>query len=153
MFVSGCTNHCENCFQPETWSFTYGKPFTNEVSDYIIDLLTPTYISGLTVLGGEPFEPRNQGALFPLLQKVKKQYPEKNIWTFSGFTFEELINPKSYCHTDVTKEMLSMIDVLVDGRYVDSLRNISLRFRGSSNQRLIDVQKTIHTGILSILGE
>lgn len=151
LFVSGCTNHCENCFQPKTWDFYYGKPFTNEVSDYILDLLLPDYISGLTLLGGEPFEPKNQRALLPLLQKVKERYPEKNVWAFSGFTIEELINPGAYCHTNITKDMLSMIDVLVDGRYIDHLRDISLRFRGSSNQRLIDVQKTMHTGILSTL--
>lgn len=146
LFVSGCNNRCEHCFQPQTWDFCYGQPFTKEVEDSIIDMLKPDYINGLTLLGGEPFEPQNQAALLPFVQRVKRAYPDKNIWAFSGFTFEELtdVNSRAYC--DATLPLLSLIDVLVDGRYVEALRNISLRFRGSSNQRLIDLPATLAGG-------
>lgn len=146
LFVSGCTNHCEHCFQPQTWDFNYGKPFTSEVADEITEMLKPDYIDGLTVLGGEPFEPKNQVELLPFLKRVRALYPHKTIWAFSGFTLEELQASDSYAHCEATDEMLSLLDVLVDGRYVDALRNISLRFRGSSNQRLIDVPQTLKTG-------
>lgn len=151
LFVSGCTNHCENCFQPETWDFSYGEPFTEETENKIIKLLSNSYINGLTLLGGDPFEPNNQRSLIPFLSKVRKQLPSKNIWAYSGFTFEQLINDSSYCHCEVTKEMLSMIDILVDGRYVDALHSLSLRFKGSSNQRIIDVQKTLDSGTIITL--
>lgn len=146
LFVSGCTNHCEHCFQPETWDFNFGEPFTREVEDRIISMLSPTYINGLTLLGGEPFEPSNQRALLPFVKRVREAYPTKNIWAFSGFTYEELTLDGSHPRCEVTDELLSLIDVLVDGRYVDSLRNLSLKFRGSSNQRLIDMNKTRKTG-------
>lgn len=146
LFVSGCTNHCKNCFQPETWDFSYGEPFTAETEQKLIEMLKPEYINGLTLLGGEPFEPENQRALLPFLKRVRSELPQKNIWTYSGFTFEEIRNEGSHPHCEVTDEMLSLVDVLVDGRFVEELKNISLRFRGSSNQRLIDVKKTLEEG-------
>lgn len=143
LFVSGCTNRCEQCFQPETWDFSYGEEFTREVEDKIIEMLASTYINGLTVLGGEPFEPSNQRALLPFLTRVRAAYPDKNIWAFTGFTFEELKRDGSHPRCECTDGMLSLIDVLVDGRYEHAKRNLSLKFRGSSNQRLIDVPKTL----------
>lgn len=150
LFVSGCTNHCEKCFQPQTWDFHYGKPFTSETEEKIIALLEPTYIRGLTLLGGEPFEPENQRVLLPFIKKIRDKYPKKDIWMFSGFTWEELHTDGSYPRCEVTDDILKLIDVLVDGRYVDRLRNISLRFRGSENQRLIDVKKTLETGEVTL---
>ena len=150
LFVSGCTNHCENCFQPQTWDFDYGKPFTEETEDELIRLLAPGYINGLTLLGGEPFEPKNQRALLPFLRRVKRELPQKTIWSFTGFTWEELHTPASYPRCEVTDELLSLLDVLVDGRYVEALHDISLRFRGSSNQRIIDVKRTLSSGTLTL---
>jgi anaerobic ribonucleoside-triphosphate reductase activating protein len=146
LFVSGCTNHCKNCFQPQTWDFSYGKPFTEETEEAILKMLSPAYIRGLTLLGGEPFEPSNQRALVPFLEKVRERYPQKDIWSFSGFTLEELQTDGSHPRCEVTDRMLSLLDVLVDGRYVEELRNLSLRFRGSSNQRLIDMKATLREG-------
>lgn len=146
LFVSGCTNHCEKCFQPQTWDFHYGQPFTAETEEMLFEMLSPTYIRGLTLLGGEPFEPENQRVLLSFIKKVRERYPQKDIWAFSGFTWEELHTNGSHPRCEVTDDMLALIDVLVDGRYVDSLRNISLRFRGSENQRLIDVKKTLESG-------
>lgn len=146
LFVSGCTNHCEGCFQPETWDFNYGKPFTREVEDRLIELLEPHYIAGLTLLGGDPFEPSNQAALLPFVKRVRETYPEKTIWAYTGFTFEELTTDGSHPRCQATDELLSLIDVLVDGRFVLKLKDLRLRFRGSSNQRLIDVKKTLQSG-------
>ena len=143
LFVSGCTNRCPGCFQPETWDFEYGEPFTKEVEDRIIELLSPSYISGLTLLGGDPFEPANQRALLPFLQRVRRELPKKNIWAFTGFVLDkELWVDGSYARCEVTDDLLELIDVLVDGRFVESLKNVTLKFRGSSNQRLIDMNKT-----------
>jgi len=143
LFVSGCTNRCPGCFQPETWDFNYGEPFTKEVEDRIIQLLTPDYISGLTLLGGDPFEPDNQRALLPFLKRVNKELPKKNIWAFTGFVLDkELWKDGSYARCEVTDDLLALVDVLVDGRFVESLKNVTLKFRGSSNQRLIDMNKT-----------
>jgi len=154
LFVSGCTNHCEECFQPQTWAFDYGKPFTEETEHQILDMLAPDYIKGLTLLGGEPFEPDNQRRLLPFVKKVRQTYPGKTIWSFSGFTLDqELLVPGSYPHCEVTEELLSLLDVLVDGRYCKALRNISLRFRGSSNQRLIDMNKTRQQGKIVLWDE
>lgn len=153
LFVSGCTNHCENCFQPQTWDFNYGTPFTKETEDELLRLLAPDYINGLTLLGGEPFEPDNQPALLPFLHRVRQELPQKNIWSFTGFTWEELHTPGSYPRCEVTDELLSLLDVLVDGRFVEALHDISLRFRGSSNQRIIDVRKTLASGTLTLWDE
>ena len=154
LFVSGCTNHCENCFQPETWDFAYGEEFTEETERQIIDSLAPYYVNGLTLLGGEPFEPKNQPRLLELLRKVRSEHPEKDVWCFTGFTLDgELLKDGSYPRCDVTDEMLSLIDVLVDGRYVEALKDISLRFRGSSNQRIIDMNKTREAGKIVLWNE
>ena len=146
LFVSGCRNHCKNCFQPETWAFDYGEEFTVETEEKLLKMLAPSYIKGLTVLGGEPMEPENQKALLPFLRRVKAAYPDKTIWLYSGFTFEEMHDPASRAHTDCTDGILSLLDVLVDGRFVEEKKNISLRFRGSENQRLIDVPATLARG-------
>ena len=145
VFVSGCTHHCKGCFQPETWNFDYGERYTNETEDEIIESLRPDYVDGITLLGGEPFEPENQRELVKLLRRIKKELPQKTVWSFSGFTYEELTgDSRAVC--EVTNEMLSMLDVLVDGEFVEAKRNISLRFRGSENQRLIDMNKTRKEG-------
>lgn len=143
LFVSGCTHHCKNCFNPETWNFDFGKPFTAETENLIIDELAPEYINGLSLLGGEPFEPSNQASLLPFLRRVKELYPDKTVWCYTGYLFDsELLSP-SRARCEHTDEMLSMIDVLVDGEFVQELYNISLQFRGSSNQRIIDVKKSL----------
>ena len=147
LFVSGCTHHCKGCFQPQTWDFSFGKPYTKEVEDGIIASLSPYYIAGLTLLGGEPMEPANQAVLLQLLRRIRAEMPSKNVWCYSGYTFEELTGKtpsRARCgHTD---EMLSLIDVLVDGEFKEELKDIRLRFRGSSNQRVIDVGKTLASG-------
>jgi anaerobic ribonucleoside-triphosphate reductase activating protein len=154
LFVSGCTNRCEGCFQPETWDFNYGEPFTNEVANELIKSLEPYYVNGITILGGEPFEPKNQPALTELLKRVKTEAPTKNVWCFTGFTLDgELTKEGAYPRTEYTDEMLSCIDVLVDGRFVNSLKDISLRFRGSSNQRVIDLNETRKTGKIVLYTE
>lgn len=142
LFVSGCRNHCEHCFQPETWSFSYGKPFTRETEDEILSSLVPEYVDGLTLLGGEPFEPENQRVLAPFLARVREEYPEKSIWCYSGYTLEELMG-EGHPRCEATEEMLKGIDVLVDGRFVEALKNMKLRFRGSENQRVIDIKQTM----------
>lgn len=146
LFVSGCRNHCENCFQPQTWDFEYGRPFTIETEAKILSMLEPSYINGFTVLGGEPFEPENQAVIAPLLEKIKKRYPMKTIWAFSGYTYEEMTTAGRHPNCVFTERMLKSIDVLVDGRFVEAKKDISLRFRGSSNQRLIDIPKTMSEG-------
>ncbi|MBP3706872.1 MAG: anaerobic ribonucleoside-triphosphate reductase activating protein [Clostridia bacterium] len=143
LFVSGCRNRCKNCFQPETWAFDYGNEFTPKTQDEIIKMLIPSYISGLTVLGGEPFECENQKELLPFLKRVKKEFPNKTIWAFTGFTFEELRDAESRAYCEETEEILCLIDVLVDGRFVEEKKDITLKFRGSSNQRIIDLKKTL----------
>ena len=146
LFVSGCRNRCKNCFQPQTWDFAYGKEFDADTQEKIFDMLSPAYIKGLTLLGGEPFEPENQRDLLPFVREVKRRFPDKNIWAFSGFTYEELTGGNSRGCCEYTDELLSLIDVLVDGRFVEEKKNLSLRFRGSANQRLIDMKKTRETG-------
>ena len=145
LFVSGCRNRCKGCFQPETWDFHYGQPYTGETEETILRALEPSYVEGLTLLGGEPFEPENQRVLVELLRRVKKAYPGKNVWCYSGYTIEK-IRGDGHPHCEVSDEMLSMIDVLVDGKFVEDLKDISLKFRGSANQRILDVPKTIASG-------
>ncbi len=145
LFVSGCTHHCKGCFQPETWDFDYGQPYTKETEQRILDSLAPSYIHGLTLLGGEPMEPDNQRALLSLLRRLKAEYPTKTVWCYSGYTYEELTG-ESRARCEVTSEMLLLIDVLVDGEFVLGQKNISLRFRGSENQRIIDLPKTRDQG-------
>lgn len=154
LFVSGCTNHCKGCFQPETWGFSYGKPYTAETEDELIRLLAPHYIRGLTVLGGEPFEPDNQKTVLSLLRRVKKELPTKDIWVFTGFRYDdELTKPGAYPCREETAELLSLADILVDGRFVEEKKNISLKFRGSENQRIIDLNKTRSAGVLTLWDE
>ena len=145
LFVSGCTHHCKGCFQPQTWAFDYGQPYTKETEEQLLSFLAPSYIRGLTLLGGEPMEPDNQRALLSLLRRVREELPQKDIWCYSGYTLEEL-KGDSRARCEVTDEMLSLIDVLVDGEFVEEKRNISLKFRGSENQRLIDLKKTLAQG-------
>ena len=142
LFVSGCTHHCKGCFQPETWDFDYGSVYTNETEDEIIELLNHDYIQGLTLLGGEPFEPSNQRVLVKLLRRIKQLFPEKDIWCYTGYTYETDLLQDSRARCEVTDEMLFMIDVLVDGEFREEEKNIRLRFRGSENQRLINLPKT-----------
>jgi len=151
LFVSGCTNHCPGCFQPQTWDFRYGQPFTDETEETLLDMLSPSYINGLTLLGGEPFEPENQRALLPFLRRVRERYPEKDIWCFTGFTYEDLLTDGSHPRCEATDQMLALLDVLVDGRFVEERKDISLRFRGSSNQRLIDLHATRAAGTVQTL--
>ena len=148
LFVSGCTRGCKECFNKEAWDFNYGKPFTNEVIDDIINYLKPDYVEGLTILGGEPFEHSNQQGLLPLLKKVRETYPDMSIWCFSGYDFEEDIMGRMYKEWPETKEMLSHIDVLVDGRFMVELKDLRLKFKGSSNQRTIMVKDTLEKGEL-----
>lgn len=146
LFVSGCTHHCKNCFNFETWDFNYGKPFTKETEDEIIDSLSHDYIDGLTLIGGEPFEPQNQRALLPFVKKVKEKYPNKTVWCYSGYLFDKELLGESRARCECTDEMLGLIDVLVDGEFKQDLYDISLSFRGSSNQRIIDVPASLRTG-------
>ena len=145
LFVSGCTHHCPGCFNADTWDFDYGEPFTEETAREIEALMSPDFICGLSLLGGEPMEVQNQAVLLPLLRRLKTAYPTKTVWCYSGYTLEELLgDSRARCeHTD---EMLSLIDVLVDGRFVLAKKDIRLRFRGSANQRLIDLGKTREKG-------
>ena len=149
LFVSGCTHHCPGCFNEDTWDFEYGAPFTADTEQEILSLLAPDFIAGITLLGGEPMEPQNQRALLPLLQKINTRYPTKTVWCYTGYLLEELTG-EGHPHCEVTDEMLSRINVLVDGEYVEALHDIRLRFRGSSNQRLIDLDRTRATGELVI---
>lgn len=143
LFASGCTNHCFNCFQPETWDFDYGQPFTNDTMRELLEALKPDYIQGLTLLGGDPFELSNQEGLIELLREVKKQYPEKDIWSYTGFILDQDLLDGGRRHGPYTDEMLSYIDVLVDGPFIQDKKNISLKFRGSENQRVIDLKKSL----------
>lgn len=140
LFVSGCRLHCKGCFNAEAWSFVAGKPFDDAVADGIIQSMRPHYVHGLTILGGEPMEPENQEGLLPLLRRVRAELPDKNIWCFTGYTLDMVAFGAK--HTPQTDELLSLVDVVVDGPFVEDLHDVSLRFRGSSNQRLIDLRAT-----------
>lgn len=147
IFVSGCRHRCKGCFNPETWDFAFGTEYTEETERGIIEKLRPGYIRGLTLLGGEPFEPENQRVLVGLLRRVRAELPEKDIWSYSGYTFEQLTGAEPCAaRCEVTDEMLSLLDVLVDGEYVEAQRNIRLRFRGSENQRLLNVPESLAKG-------
>ena len=143
LFVSGCTHKCKGCFNAEAWDFSYGKPFTEEVENEILSSLESGYIDGLSLLGGEPFEPSNQLALYQFLQKVKQKFPNKDIWCYTGYLFDKELLSESRATTPVTKDMLALIDVLVDGKFIEAKKNISLAFKGSENQRIIDVKKSL----------
>lgn len=144
LFVSGCRRHCKNCFNAMTWDFAYGNPFDEAAHEKILKSLEPDYIEGLTILGGEPFEIENQRGLLPFIRKVKETYPDKTIWAFSGNTLEEI--REGHAHCEVTDELLSYLDVLVDGPFVQELYSIRLRFRGSANQRILDLGKSLKMG-------
>lgn len=146
LFVSGCTHRCPGCFNEVAWDFSYGEPFTDHTIQTILNMMAPPHIKGLTLLGGEPFEPQNQPALVELLRCVKKAYPEKSIWAFSGYLFDKDILAGRLGPWEVTEEFLSYLDVLVDGPFIQAQKNLSLRFRGSENQRLIDVPASLKTG-------
>ena len=144
LFVSGCTHHCKGCFNEKTWDFAYGEAYTKKIEDDIIESLKPSYIDGLTILGGEPMEIVNQKHIRPLIERIKKKAPKATIWIYSGYTFEELTDSDNKrCHSDDTMAILSAIDVLVDGEFVEAKKDLTLRFRGSSNQRVIDMKKTL----------
>ncbi len=146
LFVSGCNHRCPGCFNEEAWDFDFGTPFTQETIDEILTMLTPSYVRGLTLLGGEPFDPRNQGAIVELLRQVKAKLPQKSIWAFSGYLFDKDILSHKLGDWEITKEYLSYLDVLVDGPFVQAKKNLSLRFRGSENQRLINVPASLAAG-------
>ena len=146
LFVSGCTHHCPGCFNQVAWDFDYGEPFTEETIQTILSMLRPDYIRGLTLLGGEPFEPQNQPAIVELLRRIKAELPAKSIWAFSGYLYEDIVSGK----LGDTQEYLRYLDVLVDGPFVQAKKNLSLRFRGSENQRLIDIPKTLAAGTVTL---
>lgn len=147
LFVSGCRNRCPGCFQPETWDFNYGEPFTPDVEEYIMKILDLSYIFGLTILGGDPFEPENQIDLAPFITRVKTKYPQKTIWMYTGYTWEQLTREKSRVNLGTTTEtILRTIDILVDGPFIEAEKDLRIRFRGSRNQRIIDVQQSLLSG-------
>ena len=146
LFVSGCTHHCKGCFNPEQWDFAYGEPFDEKTERHILDLLAPSYIAGLSILGGEPMEPENQQALVPFLRRMRERFGDtKTVWVYTGCVLETELQSPSHWRTDVTDEFLSFVDVLVDGPFVEEQKDISLRFRGSANQRIIELNKTNKT--------
>ena len=150
LFVSGCTHHCKECFNPETWDFAYGKPFTEETVKQILDYLAPEYIKGLTLLGGEPMEKSNQEGLLPLVRAVRQKYPDKTIWCFTGYDFEKDILGYMMEEWETTKELLSYFDVMVDGEFQIEHKDLGLAFKGSYNQRTIMVQESLQKGRLCI---
>lgn len=155
IFVSGCTNQCEGCFQPQTWNFEYGQKYDASMEQFIIDELKKPYYKGLTILGGEPFEPSNQTELAKLIRRVREELPNKDIWMYTGFTYDVDLVPGGRRYTEVTDEILDSIDVLVDGRFVQEKRNITLKFRGSENQRIICMKESRRTNqvVLSELNQ
>ncbi len=148
LFVSGCRHHCKNCFNKEAWDFNYGKPLTDEVEKEILDACNHDHITGLSLLGGEPFEKENRAGLITLVKKFREKYPEKTVWCYTGYLLDEELLKMGESDT---MELLSLIDVLVDGRFVEKLKNLALLFRGSSNQRIIDVPKTLEKGDVVLL--
>lgn len=146
LFVSGCNHHCKNCFNEEAWDFHYGEPFTQETIDHIIDLMRPNFVKGITLLGGEPFDPKNQSAVVELLRQIKQELPYKSIWAFTGYVFDRDIWPGKLGDPAITEEYVRYLDVLVDGPFIEEKKNLSLRFRGSENQRIIDMKKTLAAG-------
>ena len=150
LFVSGCRHACKNCFNPETWCFDYGTPYTEATTEQLLRLLEPSYIRGLTLIGGEPMEPENQTGLLPFLQRVRSRFPEKTIWCYTGELYENLLDSRSRCSCKETQEILSLVDILVDGPFEQDKHDITLRFKGSSNQRIIDLAKTRVEGKLRL---
>ena len=146
LFVSGCRRHCKNCFNKVTWDFSYGKPFTQDVQNELLEVLAPDYITGLTLLGGDPMEPENQRALLPFVRRVREELPQKTIWCYTGYTYRDGAIEEEQANCEVTRQFISLLDVLVDGRFVEELKDIRLVFRGSSNQRVIDIKRSIESG-------
>ncbi len=146
LFVSGCRRHCKNCFNKVTWDFSYGKPFTQDVQNELLEALAPDYIAGLTLLGGDPMEPENQRALLPFVRRVREELPQKTIWCYTGYTYRDGAIEEEQANCEVTRQFISLLDVLVDGRFVEELKDIRLVFRGSSNQRVIDIKRSIESG-------
>lgn len=146
LFVSGCRRHCKNCFNKVTWDFSYGKPFTQDVQNELLEALAPDYIAGLTLLGGDPMEPENQRALLPFVRRVREDLPQKTIWCYTGYTYRDGAIEEERANCEVTRQFISLLDVLVDGRFVEELKDIRLVFRGSSNQRVIDIKRSIESG-------
>ncbi len=146
VFVSGCNHHCKGCFNQCAWDFNYGKKFTEKEEQQIIDYMNNDYISGLSLLGGEPLEPKNQEGLLPLVKKVKEKFPDKNIWCYTGFDFEKDVVGKMAKNNETTRELLKYIDIIVDGKFEEDKKDLKLQFRGSSNQKIVDVKKSLQTG-------
>lgn len=146
LFVSGCTHHCKGCFNSEAWDFDYGQEFTRETQEEILRLLAPEYIVGLTLLGGEPMEPANQAGLLPFIKKVREQYPDKSIWCFTGYDFEKDVLFRMLPESKITRELVPLFDVMVDGKFVEEKKNLRLKFRGSENQRILDVKQSLKAG-------
>ena len=142
LFVSGCTHRCPGCFNEVAWDFNYGQPFTTAVEDEILDMLAPDYVQGLTLLGGEPFEPQNQAVLVPFLRRIRDRYPHKSIWAFSGYLFENMLSGR-VGDAATCRSFLEFLDVLVDGPFIQDKKNLMLRFRGSENQRILDVPRSL----------
>ena len=150
LFVSGCRRHCPECFNPEAWDFEYGAPYTRKTEEEILSALRPDYIAGLSLLGGEPMEPENQRALLPFVQRVRARFPEKDVWCFTGCTLEGELAPGGSHHCEATDALLDCIDVLVDGPFIEAQKDLRLVFRGSANQRVIDLRATRETGRLCL---
>lgn len=148
LFVSGCAHHCKGCFNEVAWDYDYGTPFTKETEDHILKLLQPAHIKGLTLLGGEPFDPKNQEAVLHLLERIRKEMPGKSIWAFTGYVLDRDLLSGKVGNLETVKKYLSCLDVLVDGPFILEQKNLSLRFRGSENQRLIDIPKTLQEGTI-----
>lgn len=146
LFVSGCTHRCKNCFNKEAWDFNYGNPYTEKETERIIEAMKPDYVKGFSLLGGEPFEPSNQLVLCEVLERIKEAYPEKTVWCYSGYTFDTDLLSGRLCDFSVTERMLKCIDILVDGKFIEEKKDLTLRFKGSSNQRIIDVQSSLKEG-------
>lgn len=151
LFVSGCRNRCKGCFQPDTWNFCNGQVFDKRAEEAIIESLQPAYIKGLTLLGGDPFEPENQAGLIAFVRRVKKECPDKDIWAYTGYLLDKDLVSGGRLHTEVTDELLSYIDVLVDGPFIEEKKSLSLKFKGSSNQRVIDMEIYRNEGIIKEL--
>ncbi len=150
LFVSGCTHHCPGCFNPETWSFDYGQEYTAQTEAQLLEMLRHSYVQGLTLLGGEPMEPQNQAVLVTLLRRVKRELPQKTVWCYTGYTLEDDLLSHRLCDAALTDELLSYIDILVDGEFVQAQKRIDLQFRGSANQRIIDLKKTLQSGQITL---
>lgn len=153
LFVSGCTHHCKGCFNEEAWDFKYGKRFTEKEEEEIIDFLKNDFISGITILGGEPFEYVNQEGILPLIKRIRKEFPKKSIWVYSGYLFDKDIMDNMSKNSEITKELLDNIDVIVDGKFILEKKNLRLKFRGSSNQRIINVKDSIKQGKVVLMEE